>query len=579
MARMTKEERKIQQLADRKAAIKRIFSMFGRQPKAGELIKKEEAVTPYTADGLFGKGDSTLSKQYTDYVYGSYLVKHASKERIREYYRMAADPEINYALTEVADEIVQEDENKKLFMLKFDEDVKTPTREILIAEFRDLIVNRLRLGDYNAVWEWVYKWLVQGIILFKINFSDKEATGVESLEELQPWLVTKFMAEKTVEKDESKQEMEKHYYVVKDNEGAEEGYKYREEEILRFDCGYTYDGEFFSMLEFAKKDWRRLNLIEDATVIYKLSRSPLRRVFKVYVGKMAPKDIEHYLYDFRQRLREDIQYDSEKGEIIGFNPITMLDDYFFPVMEGGQEICTVDTVSEKDTKWESMDEIRYFLGKVYRAMKIPVGRMNLPNEAGEYSTATTGSRMGEIMRDEVKFANFIKRLQGRFMEQFIQELFYRHLFFRGLVDRLQLKKHQVEVRFSHVNPYSELKSAEVEEWRSNSFAALNGQNPLFSFIYLSKRYLKWTDEDLRENFKWLEKEQKLLASFGGGAGAEGAGGGGGLMGGAGAGEIPGGGGDETLTETPPEEAAETTGTEVAGGEAAPAAPAAPVAPA
>jgi Zn/Cd-binding protein ZinT len=576
MARMTKEERKIQQLASRKAFIKRIFSMFGRQPKAGKLIKKEEAVIPYTADGLFGKGDSTLSKQYTDYVYGSYLVKHASKERIREYYRMAADPEINYALTEVADEIVQEDENKKLFMLKFDEDVKTPTREILITEFRDLIVNRLRLGDYNAVWEWVYKWLVQGIILFKINFSTKEATGVESLEELQPWLVTKFMAEKTVEKDESKQEMEKHYYIVKDNEGAEEGYKYREEEILRFDCGYAYDGEFFSMLEFAKKDWRRLNLIEDATVIYKLSRSPLRRVFKVYVGKMAPKDIEHYLYDFRQRLREDIQYDSEKGEIIGFNPITMLDDYFFPVMEGGQEICTVDTVSEKDTKWESMDEIRYFLGKVYRAMKIPVGRMNLPNEAGEYSTATTGSRMGEIMRDEVKFANFIKRLQGRFMEQFIQELFYRHLFFRGLVDKLQLKKHQVEVRFSHVNPYSELKSAEVEEWRSNSFAALNGQNPLFSFIYLSKRYLKWTDEDLRENFKWLKKEQKLLASFGGGAGVEG-GGGGDLMGGAGAGEIPGAGGDETLTETPPEEAAEITGTEVAGGEAAPAAPAAPVA--
>lgn len=564
---MTREERKAQQLAVRKQRVKRVFTQFGRQPKADELLKKPDAVSPYATDGLFGRGDSSLSRQYTDYVYGSFLIKHASKERIREYYRMAADPEINYALTEICDEIVQEDEDKKLFTLKFDESVKKPTQKILVAEFRDLIVNRLRLGDYNAVWEWVYKWLIQGIILFKVNFSDTQQTGVEGLEELQPWLVTKYVAEKVVDKKDSKQEMEKRYYVVKDTEQSEEGYKYLEEEILRLDCGYMYDGEYFSILEFAKKDWRRLNLIEDATVIYKLSRSPLRRVFKVYVGKMAPKDIERFLYDFRQRLREDISYDSEKGEIVGFNPITMLDDYFFPVMEGGQSTCDVETIAEKDSKWESMDEIRYFLGKVYRAMKIPIGRMNLPNENSEYTTASTGSRAGEIMRDEVKFSNFIKRLQNRFMEQFVQELFYRHLFFRGLIDKLDLKKHQVQIKFSHVNPYSDLKSAEVEDYRSQAFGALNGTSPLFSFTYLAQRYLKWSDDDLRKNFELLKKEQAMLGAVGGG---DEMGGGGGMAGGpTGGGEVPGGGEEGTLTETPSEETAETTGTEVAGGEAAP----------
>jgi Zn/Cd-binding protein ZinT len=560
----TKEERRAQTLASRKGRVKRIFSMFGRQPNAAELLKKENAVTPYAADGLFGKGDSTLTRQYTDYVYGSYLVKLSSKERVREYYRMAADPEINYALTEICDEIVQEDENKKLFSIRFEDDMPEAKRNIIINEFKDLIINRLRLGDYNTVWEWVYKWLVQGIIIFKVNFSEEKASGVESLEELQPWLVTHYQAEKVVDKQYSKQEQEKRYFVVKDNESAEEGYKYLEEEIIHLDNGYCYDGEFFSILEFAKKDWRRLNLIEDATVIYKLSRSPLRRVFKVYVGKMAPKDIERFLYDFRQRLREDITYDQDKGEIVGFNPITMLDDYFFPVMEGGQETCQVDTISEKDTKWESMDEIRYFLGKVYRAMKIPVGRMNLPNENGEYTTSTTGSRSGEIMRDEVKFSNFTKRLQARFMEQFIQELFYRHLFFRGLVDELKIKKNQVEVKFTHVNPYSELKSAEVEEYRATSFGALNATSPYFSFIYLAKRYLKWTEDELRDNFECLKREQALMPQ---GAGEEGmAGGGGEMLGGGGAGgEVPGATTSEeetTLEETPSTEATEQTGTEV-----------------
>ena len=574
MAQLTKEERKVQNLTVRKGRIRRIFSLFGRQPEAEQLIKKEDVILPYASDGLFGRGDSTLSRQYSDYVYGSYLVKHASKERIREYMRMAADPEINYALTEIVDEIVQEDEDKRLFLIKFDEDVDQPTRDIVIAEFRDLVVNRLRLGDFNTVWSWVYKWLVQGVMLFKINFSLDKASGVESLDEMQPWLVTKYMAEKAVAKDESKQEGEKRFFVVKENEQAEEGYKYLEEEVLRVDCDYFYDGEYFSILEFAKKDWRRLNLIEDATVIYKLSRSPMRRVFKVYVGKMAPKDIERYLLDFRQRLREDISYDSEKGEIVGFNPITMLDDYFFPVIEGGQDLCSVDTIAEKETKWESMDEIRYFLGKVYRAMKIPVGRMNVPNENSEYSTASTGSKSGEIMRDEIKFSKFIKRLQGRFVEQFIQELFYRHLFFRGLIDKLKIKKHQVQIKFSYVNPYLELKNAEVDEYRMGNFTQLSGNNPLISFIFIAKKYLKWSDEELRENFRWLQKEQKMLTGMGGGEEAAAGGGGGGMMGSSPTGEMPEAGGEEpTLEETPPEEAAATTGTEV--GAPPPAAPVIP----
>ena len=574
MAQLTKEERKVQNLTVRKGRIRRIFSLFGRQPEAEQLIKKEDVILPYASDGLFGRGDSTLSRQYSDYVYGSYLVKHASKERIREYMRMAADPEKNYALTEIVDEIVQEDEDKRLFLIKFDEDVDQPTRDIVIAEFRDLVVNRLRLGDFNTVWSWVYKWLVQGVMLFKINFSLDKASGVESLDEMQPWLVTKYMAEKAVAKDESKQEGEKRFFVVKENEQAEEGYKYLEEEVLRVDCDYFYDGEYFSILEFAKKDWRRLNLIEDATVIYKLSRSPMRRVFKVYVGKMAPKDIERYLLDFRQRLREDISYDSEKGEIVGFNPITMLDDYFFPVIEGGQDLCSVDTIAEKETKWESMDEIRYFLGKVYRAMKIPVGRMNVPNENSEYSTASTGSKSGEIMRDEIKFSKFIKRLQGRFVEQFIQELFYRHLFFRGLIDKLKIKKHQVQIKFSYVNPYLELKNAEVDEYRMGNFTQLSGNNPLISFIFIAKKYLKWSDEELRENFRWLQKEQKMLTGMGGGEEAAAGGGGGGMMGSSPTGEMPEAGGEEpTLEETPPEEAAATTGTEV--GAPPPAAPVIP----
>jgi len=571
MPTKTRDDIRQETLEKRKGAFKRIMGLFGRQPKAEEVIRGESAITPYAVDGLYGKGDSTLTKQYTDYVYGTYLVKLSTKSRIQEYYRMASDPEINYALTEIVDEIVQESEDNKLYTLRFDDKVPEPVRKILIEEFTTLIINRLRLGDCNLVWEWAYKWIVQGVLSFNINFSNELATGIESLVEIQPWLVSKLKTEKTKEASIDK------YFVIMNHEGAEEGFKHDPIEILQIDCGYNYDGEYFSMLEFAKKDWRRLNLMEDGTVIYKLSRSPLRRIFKVFVGKMAPKEVEHYLLDFRQKLREDITYDSDKGEIIGLNPITLLDDYFFPVIEGGQAICDVDTISEKDTKWESMDEIRYFLGKVYRALKIPVGRMNLPNEQGEYSTAATGSKSGEIMRDEVKFSKFIKRLQNRFIEGFIQELFYRHLFFRGLIEKLNLGKNDIQIKFSYVNPYSELKNAEVEDYRMNSFGLLSPSTDLLSFQFLAKRYLKWTDEELMENFKLLKKENKMRLGMGLGEPAGGGMGGGGGFSEGGTGEVPGTGveGEQegTLEETPSSEATDQTGTEV--GAPPPAAPVMP----
>ena len=564
---ISREERRKARLIGRKNSFKRIYSLTGTQPTANELIKQEDKILPFSPDGLFGQGESTLSRQYADHVYGSYLIKMSQKSRLIEYYRMAADPEINYALTEIADEMIQETENKPLFTLKFAEDMKDSKRNILVREFEDIIINKLKLGEYNNVWSWAYKWLIQGILIFKINFDYEKNTGIENLIEIQPWLVSKLQV-MTTEIAMENGNMANKFFIVSNSEKAEEGYRHDEKEIILLGSDYETDGEYISILEYAKKDWRRLNLIEDATVIYKLSRSPLRRIFKVYVGTMAPKDIEYHLQNFRQRLREDITYDPDKGEIVGLNPITLLDDYFFPVTDKG-DLCSVETLQEKDIGWETMDEIRFFLGKVYRGLKIPIGRMNIPNQAGEYTTATTGSRHGEIMRDEVKFSKFIRRLQKRFVEGFIKELFFKHLFFRNLLEKLKIEEKDVEVKFSYVSPYTELKNAEVEEYRINNFTSLNGSSPLVSSLFLMKDVLHWTDEQVERNLQLLKKEKQILASYGLGeelTEGSGAGGGGGGMGEpptTGEGEAGGpSGGEDNLIETPNPEEAEEIGTDV-----------------
>jgi hypothetical protein len=557
---MDKQDKQIQDLVARKSAFKRIFSLFQKQPVATNLVYKRDAVLPEKDQEIFGKSDASLQNSYNNAVYGTYLAKISTKKRIMEYAQMSFDAELSYALEEIVDEMCIETEEGKLYKLEFGSEVKDPAKDILFSEFKDLIINRLHLGDYNRIWAWAMKWLVQGVLIFKINFSKEAGTGVESLEEIQPWLVS----------ETKKEGDDKTYYIIKENEEAETGMTYDPSEILKIDSGHYYDGEYFSILEFAKKDWRRLNLMEDATVIYKLSRSPMRRVFKVYVGKMAPKDIEIYLESFRSRIREDISYDPQKGEIIGLNPITILDDFFFPVIEGGQAVCDVDTLVEKDSGWDAQDDIRYFLGKVYRSMRIPVGRMNIPNQNGDVSTQYMGSKAGEIMRDEIKFSNFVKRLQNRFLEQFVQEVFYRHLLFRVLLEELEVKKDTVQVKFLYKSPYVELKNAEVEDYRMYSFAQINGANEMFSFEFLVRKYLKWTDQEIKENYRLLKKEFKFKMGLGaaaGGEGAPGAGGGGMPLGGGASGGMGGdlgvepeagaedttplSGGEGDLVETPP----------------------------
>ena len=533
-------DKNIKKLAKRKSLFQWIGSLANVQPEAKDLLGdgriKKIQMTPATSGGTAGEG---VGSAYHNTVYSTYLAKLTKKERIIEYTKMAYDPEINYALTEICDELCMENHEGKMFSLKFSSEMEEEKKAILQEEFKELIVNRLGLHEYNTIWNWVYKWLVQGILFFKLDVNSDLATGIEGLEEIEPWNVYKT-------KDP---ESGKEFYAIKDFDDAPEGYKHDGVEVLKVDSGYYFDGEYFSILEFAKKDWRRLNLLEDASMIYKISRSPLRRIFKIYVGKMSPQDVELYLNDFKSRMKEDIHYDADKGELVGINPITILDDYYFPVLEGGQAVTEVETLSERENSWEAQDDIRYFLGKMYRSLKIPIGRMNIPDANGEVSTVSTGSRAGEITRDEIKFSKFVRRLQNKFVEDFLQTLFYKHLFFRKMIgkDRLNITKKDLKVKFIYTNPYSELKDQELIDTRIQNFTSLMGSSEGMSWKFLTKKYLKWTDEDMADNEKLLKEEIKSLMPGADEGGMGGDFGGAAPMGGDFGGAAP----DVGLTDTPP----------------------------
>ena len=92
-----------------------------------------------------------------------------------------------------------------------------------------------------------------------------------------------------------------------------------------------------SMLEKARRIWKQLLLSEDAMLIYRTSRAPERRVFKVFVGNMDDNDVEAYVQRVANKFKREQIVDSKTGNVdMRYNQMAVDQDYFVPVRDPGQ---------------------------------------------------------------------------------------------------------------------------------------------------------------------------------------------------------------------------------------------------
>ena len=141
----------------------------------------------------------------------------------------------------------------------------------------------------------------------------------------------------------------------------------------------------------------------DATVIYRLSRAPERRIFYVDVGNLPKTKAEQYVRDLMNRYRNKLTYDASTGEMKDDRKfMSMLEDYWLPRREGGKgtEITTLDGGQNLG----EMDDVLYFEKKLYKALDVPLSRI-------ETDTGFNMGRASEINRDELNFQKFIGRFK------------------------------------------------------------------------------------------------------------------------------------------------------------------------
>jgi hypothetical protein len=249
-------------------------------------------------------------------------------------------------------------------------------------------------------------------------------------------------------------------------------------------------------LHKAIKPVNQLKMMEDALVIYRLSRAPERRIFYIDVGNLPKLKAEQYLKDIMARYRNKIVYDSSTGEIRDDRKFTsMLEDFWLPRRDGGRG--TEITTLPGGENLGQIDDITYFQNKMYQALNVPISRL-------QPQTGLSFGRQVEVTRDELKFAKFINRLRNKFSDLF-RDLLKTQLILKGVIveqDWNEIKE-AIRYKFAEDQYFKEAKDAEMMR---NRVDLLNQVQPYvgtyYSQAYIRKNLLHLTDDEIDN----IEKE-------------------------------------------------------------------------
>ena len=456
--------------------------------------------------GFFGQILDTDGRERTDL------------DLIRRYRDIAQQAECDTAVEDIVNEGIVANENDQAVQITLD---RLPYPEKIKRKIRAEFSEVLRLLNFEQKGHDIFRrWYVDGRIFYhKIIDSKNPRTGITELRYIDPTKIKKVREVKTtldkknkgVQAAASVEMIEKidEYFVYNEKglgsagtSGTNQGLKISADAITYCPSGLIdgNSGRVLSYLHKAIKPVNQLRMIEDALVIYRISRAPERRIFYIDVGNLPKIKAEQYLKDVMNRYRNKLVYDASTGEIRDDrNHMSMLEDFWLPRREGGRgtEITTLPGGSNLG----EIDDIQYFQKKLYRSLNVPISRMEAE---GGFSLG----RASEITRDELKFTKFVQRIRKKFVPMFT-DILKTQLLLKGVIapeDWPQIQEH-LQYDFLQDGQFSELKDAELLNDRIQTLDSIQSYiGTFFSKEYVLKKVLRMNDADIDEMNQQIRKE-------------------------------------------------------------------------
>ncbi len=420
---------------------------------------------------------------------------------IRRYRDIAQQPECDSAIEDISNESIVSDERDQSVALSLDRlDVSPNIKQKMREEFDEV----LRLLDFSAKGHDIFRrWYVDGRIYYhKIIDKKSPRKGIQEVRYIDPRKIKKVREVRNEQDPKTGMEVAKgieNFYLYNDkgweqNTGTSTGVRIASDSITYCPSGLVdmHKGTVLSYLHKAIKPVNQLRMIEDALVIYRISRAPERRIFYIDVGNLPKVKAEAYLKDVMNRYRNKLVYDARTGEIRDDrNHMSMLEDFWLPRREGGRgtEITTLPGGSNLG----EIDDIQYFQKKLYRSLNVPISRL-------ESESQFSIGRSDNITRDELKFTKFVQKIRKKFTILFL-DMLKTQLILKGVIaaEEWDTFKEHIQFDFMQDGHFTELKNAEILQNRLDMLGQIESYvGTYFSKEYVRKNVLRMSDEEIEE---------------------------------------------------------------------------------
>lgn len=443
---------------------------------------------------------------YYGYTFDLDSVLRNELQMVNYYREVSTYPDCDTAIEQIVNEAVIVDEAKPPVSINLESIPKEYERlkNTIQTEFDNI----LSLYSFNENCHDIFKrWYIDGRLYYFAMIDPKSPKkGIQDVKFIDPRKIKKITAV-TKEKDESGIDIVKdvdEYYLFND-EGllnTTQGIKLSPDCIVDVKSGLVdaNTGEVISHLFKAIKPVNQLKMMEDALVIYRITRAPERRIFYVDTGNLPPQKAEQHVQNIMNKFRNKVVYDAKTGEVRNNrNYISMMEDFWLPRRDGGKatEVVTLPG----GANLSETGDIEYFQNKLYQSMGVPRNRLAADNNFAI-------GRPTEITREEILFSKFIQRLRNNFNDLFRNTLRIQ-LIAKNIIKESEWKRLSNHIHFvyQHDNYFEELKRQEVFSEKISQLQNVDQFKGIyFSREWIVKNVLRFTEEEWEGIKKEMDKE-------------------------------------------------------------------------
>jgi hypothetical protein len=495
------------------------IKLFGFTLGSKDIVQVQKPEQPSFALPSEANDDGAVTITQNPY-YGTYVDLEGSVrnelELITRYREMANHPELEMAIDDIVNEAITHDVSGRTVDIVLD-NLKQPdaVKKKIIEEFG----NVLKMLNFNNLADDLFKrWYIDGRIYYHVVVDEADPKkGIQELRYIDPRKIRK--VRELVKGRDPKTganiiQSIAEYYVYSDKGTTTQTYsaqvnaglRIAPDSVINVNSGLMDAKNTFviSYIHKAIKPLNQLRMIEDAVVIYRLSRAPERRIFYIDVGNLPKGKAEQYLRDIMIKYKNKMVYDASTGELRDDRKhMSMLEDFWLPRREGGKgtEITTLPAGQNLG----ELEDVKYFRSKLLQSLNVPISRLE-PQQGGMIGIGRTS----EVTRDEVKFTKFIIRLRNKFSQIFDNALGIQ-LALKGICSREEWDQFKEDVYYDYKkdNDFTEMRDAEILRERLGVLATVDPYlGRYYSAKWVKKNVLQMTEQQIEEMQKQMEEESE-----------------------------------------------------------------------